>query len=50
MQFLALIYSIEGDSDVDMPTLMAQYRAFGEEATAAGVMVGGSALEAISTP
>ncbi len=49
MQFLALIYETEGSHDVDMPTLMAQYEAFGKEATAAGVMVGGNALEPIST-
>lgn len=49
MQFLALIYSTEGQDDVDMETLFGQYRAFGEEAGAAGVLVGGNALEAIST-
>jgi hypothetical protein len=49
MQFLALIYSIEGQDDVDMNTLLQQYGAFGEEAGAAGVLCGGNALEAIST-
>lgn len=49
MQFLALIYNVEGDHDVDMETLMSQYFAFGAEAEEAGVMVGGNALEAVST-
>ena len=49
MQFLALIYNVENTEDVDMPTLMAQYQAFGEAAQAAGAMEGGNALEAVST-
>ncbi|WP_299083505.1 YciI family protein [uncultured Paraglaciecola sp.] len=49
MQFLALIYSTEDQDDVDMPTLLEQYDAFGEEAGAAGVLVGGNALEPVST-
>lgn len=49
MQFLALIYSTEGQDDVDMETLFSQYGIFGEEAGAAGVLGGGNALEAIST-
>lgn len=49
MQFLALIYNTEGNDDVDMETLMGQYRAFGEAAGAAGVLEGGNALEPVST-
>ncbi len=39
MQFLALIYNTEETHDVDMPTLMAQYHAFGQAATEAVVLV-----------
>ncbi len=49
MQFLALIYNTEGTDDVDMPTLMGQYQAFGEAAGAAGVLGAGEALEPVST-
>ena len=49
MQFLALIYSTEDQDDVDMETLLGQYDAFGKEAGDAGVLVGGDALEAVST-
>ena len=49
MQFLALIYAGEDQDDVDMETLMAQYQEFGEQAGAAGVLLGGNALEAVST-
>ena len=49
MQFLALIYSAEGSEDVDMPTLMQQYQAFGEEAGPAGVLGGGNALQPAAT-
>ncbi len=49
MQFMALIYTTEGYDDVDMPTLLAQYHAFGEEAAAAGVLGTGDALQPIST-
>lgn len=49
MQFLALIYNSEGTDDVEMEELMSQYRAFGEEAGAAGVIVSGNALQPVST-
>lgn len=49
MQFLALIYAGEGNDDVDMDTLMVQYREFGEQAGQAGVLVAGEALEPVST-
>ena len=49
MQYLALIYNTEGNDDVDWETLIGQYRAFGEEAGAAGVLGGGNALEPVST-
>jgi len=52
MQFMALIYNTEGaDSSYEggMPQIMADYRKFSEEAAAAGVMVAGDALEAVST-
>lgn len=49
MQFLALIYSTEGSEDVDFPTLIGQYNAFGQAASEAGVMVGGNALQPVST-
>lgn len=49
MQFLALIYNVEGQDDVDFDTLIGQYHVFGEEATAAGVMIGGNALQPVST-
>lgn len=49
MQFLALIYSAEDAIDVDMPTLMQQYGAFGQEASAAGVLAGGNALQPVAT-
>ncbi|MBX2847676.1 MAG: YciI family protein [Acidiferrobacterales bacterium] len=51
MQFMALIYSSEaaGD-DVDFDTLISQYRQFGEEAGAAGVLTDqGAALQPVST-
>ena len=47
MQFLALIYAGEDKDDVPMPELMQQYQAFGAEAK--DVIVGGNALEAVST-
>ncbi|MFT2092331.1 YciI family protein [Paraglaciecola sp. 2405UD69-4] len=47
MQYLALIYAGEGEDDVDMETLIGQYRAFEEQA--AKVILGGNALEAVST-
>jgi hypothetical protein len=49
MQYAALIYAVEGADDVDMETLLDQYRAFGEEVIAAGVMKGGEALEPVAT-
>jgi len=49
MQFLALIYSTEGADDVDWSVLIEQYNEFGEQAQAAGVMVGGNALQPVST-
>jgi hypothetical protein len=49
MQFLALICAADGSTDVQMPELMQHYQTFGEEAGAAGVIVGGNALEAVTT-
>ncbi len=49
MQFLCLIYSEEGSEANYEGDMMADYFAFGDEASAAGVMVGGNALEAVST-
>ena len=49
MQFLALIYAGEDKDDVDIETLIGQYEVFEEEAGAAGVFVGGNALEPVST-
>jgi len=49
MQFLALIYAGEDQDDVDIETLMAQYQVFDEQLEAAGILLGGNALEAIST-
>lgn len=49
MQFIALIYSTENADDVDMETLMGQYQAFGQAATAAGVMISGEPLQPVST-
>ena len=49
MQFLALIYSAEGKDDVDMPTLVDQYRTMEQEAREAGVVVAGEALQPVST-
>ena len=49
MQFLALIYAGEDQDDVDIETLMAQYQEFDEQLGAAGILLGGNALEAIST-
>ena len=49
MQYMALIYNAEGTEDVDMPTLMGQYQAFGEKAGQAGVLISGNALQPMST-
>jgi len=44
-----LIYAGEDQDDVDMQTLMAQYQVFDDQAGEAGVLIGGNALEAVST-
>lgn len=49
MQFLALIYAGEDQDDVDMKTLMAQYQVFDKQVEAAGILLGGNALEGVST-
>ncbi len=49
MQFIALIYDVEGSEDVDWDTLMEQYGEFSAGLTSAGNMLGGEALEPIST-
>ena len=49
MQFIALIYDVEGSEDVDWDTLMEQYGEFSAGLTDAGGMLGGEALEPIST-
>lgn len=49
MQFLALIYAGEDQDDVDIETLIAQYQVFDEQLEKAGVLLGGNALEAVST-
>lgn len=49
MQYMALIYSAEGASDVDEQTLMAQYGTFTQDAVAAGVFKAGDALQPIAT-
>ena len=49
MQFLALIYAGEDQDDVDMETLITQYQVFDKHAGEAGVLLGGNALEAVST-
>jgi len=49
MQFAALIYSTEGQDDVDWDTLIQQYGQFGEQAEKAGVIAGGEALQPVST-
>lgn len=49
MQFLALIYAGEDQDDVDMETLIAQYQEFDKQVEAAGILLGGNALEAVST-
>lgn len=45
MQFVALIYNLENYADVGMTELIQQYRAFGQEAQRAGVIVTGEALQ-----
>lgn len=49
MQFLALIYAGEDQDDVDVETLIGQYREFTEQVEKAGVLLGGEALEPVST-
>ena len=49
MQFMALIYDVEGETDVDWETLMQQYGEFGANAKAAGVFDAGDALQPVST-
>ena len=49
MQFLALIYAGEDQDDVDMQTLISQYQVFDGQASEAGVLLGGNALEPVST-
>jgi hypothetical protein len=49
MKFLALIYSTEGQDDVEWQTLIDQYTVFGNEAASAGVLLGGNALQPVST-
>lgn len=49
MQFLALIYAGEDQDDVDVETLIAQYQVFEEQLETAGNLLGGNALEAVST-
>ena len=44
-----MIYAGEDQDDVDMQTLMAQYQVFDDQAGEAGVLIGGNALEAVST-
>jgi len=46
---MALIYSKEDADDVDFETLISQYQAFDKAVEAAGVLVGGQALQPIST-
>ena len=49
MQFLALIYSNEGQDDVDVETLIGQYMALEEEMKDANVVFSGNALQPVST-
>jgi hypothetical protein len=49
MQFIALIYNTEGNDDVDWETLMQQYGKFGDELQQSGGMLGGDALQPVST-
>jgi len=49
MQYLALIYNTEGADDVEWSTLIEQYNEFSQAAQEAGVMVGGNALQPVST-
>ncbi|MDC8831077.1 YciI family protein [Alteromonas gilva] len=49
MQYMLLIYGVEGADDVDMSTLLQQYAVFSDEAAAAGVLISGEGLEPVST-
>jgi hypothetical protein len=49
MQFLALIYAGEDQDDVDVETLIGQYQVFEGHIETEGIMLGGNALEAVST-
>jgi hypothetical protein len=53
MRYLALIYSEEADPSTVSPeawgAVMAAYNRFGEEASRAGVLLGGEALQPTST-
>ena len=53
MKYLCLIYSDETGPEIpgvsDWDTMMKEHTAFGEEAGAAGVIVGGEALQPTST-
>ena len=49
MQFIALIYNTEGNDDVNWDTLMKQYDQFGTDLEGAGIMLGGDALQPVST-
>ncbi|NVK56768.1 MAG: YciI family protein [Alteromonadaceae bacterium] len=49
MQYMLLIYGVEGAEDVDMDTLLEQYGVFSEEAGKAGVLISGEGLDPVST-
>jgi len=49
MQFIALIYNTEGNDDVEWETLTQQYGEFGADLSKSGAMLGGEALQPIST-
>jgi len=49
MKFLALIYSVEDQDDVDFETLIEQYTALEEEMQREGLVYSGNALQPVST-
>ena len=49
MQFIALIYNTEGNDHVDWETLIQQYGQFGTEHKESDGMLGGNALQPMST-
>ena len=49
MQFIALIYNTEGNDHVDWETLIQQYGQFGTEHEESDGMLGGDALQPMST-